>query len=251
MSKHWDDFLKELETEIKSELARNYYSEKLLMEETWEVFKEDLKDLEKKYEEVVKAGLKIWFLLGSDEIRNEFEKLTGFPLKELFVRAKEIFQKNKNWDEKKIQKELFQSETLPFAFTRKGKFNKFFAKVYQELKDATEAYVEEFEKFKKYYRALEKETEKFHRKFDISAILGFFEKLEDSPEWEGTNIEEARRELAEKLKVTPPPSVEESFHKLSSLPDYKEVSSQLKKLIEKLFKEKPEITCELFQKSSG
>ena len=130
MSKHWDDFLKELETEIKSELARNYYSEKLLMEETWEVFKEDLKDLEKKYEEVVKAGLKIWFLLGSDEIRNEFEKLTGFPLKELFVRAKEIFQKNKNWDEKKIQKELFQSETLPFAFTRKGKFDKLLQKAY-------------------------------------------------------------------------------------------------------------------------
>ena len=48
MSKHWDDIFKNFETEIKSELVKNYYSEKIFIEEIWKAFREDLKELEER-----------------------------------------------------------------------------------------------------------------------------------------------------------------------------------------------------------
>jgi hypothetical protein len=247
MSKHWDDIFKNFETEIKSELVKNYYSEKIFIEEIWKAFREDLKELEEKYEQVLKGVLKIWYFLGKDEFRKKFEDLTGFPLKKLYKKAIEIFNKNKHLDEGDLKKQLFFSETLPFGFTKKGRVIKFFAKVYEQLRKDLEEYIKEFEAFKKYYRALEKETERFHKRFDLSAMFSFFEKLEGSQGWEETNLEEARRELAEKFKVVPPPSIENSFYELPLLPEYKKISSWIKKMINKLVEEKSESTCELLQ----
>jgi hypothetical protein len=50
----------------------------------------------------------------------------------------------------------------------------YFIEIYKDLQESAKAYNKKLKAFRKYYEELVKDTDVFHKRFDMSAILGFF-----------------------------------------------------------------------------
>ncbi|MCX8041160.1 MAG: hypothetical protein N3A56_01545 [Thermodesulfobacteriaceae bacterium] len=230
MSKDWENLAESLSVEIKREIAENYFNEKNYLEEEWEHYQKDLfKKLQKQEERVILNGCRMLILLGEKELWDEFEKITGFSLKNFYDS-----QILKSYG---IKKSLFKKLKAPFGFSSKNKFVKLFINIYRDLETAIRDFLKELNEIKKYYERLKGETQAFYQRFDLSAILGFFRRLEGGSFNIGPiePMEKTYETLAETLKIKIPPSPEEMVEKVKPIPPFSEVSSEIIRLAKKAF----------------
>ncbi len=249
MDKSWDDFYESLAAEIKREIAENYFAEKLYLEEEWNSFNTVLEDFKKIQKELFNNAWRLYFMLKDPVLVEEFEKLTGFPLKETCFQSKELYPSFYNISETELKEKLFKELFLPFAFTTKGKFSKLFYNIYKKLYESLEKYLKEYKKLERYYTILKEKTEEFHKKFDLSYILSFFNKLAASHPEIGKPEEKEKiwEELAEKLKIQTPPPLEEIFKKYKRIPKPSQLYFKLPKLAKKAFNNNPEEAKEILK----
>lgn len=80
----WEDIAEALTGEVKREIAENYFTEKLALEKAWTDFKEEVKAFSKKEEALILNVCRLVIMLEKDELIQEFEKLTQFPLKSCY-----------------------------------------------------------------------------------------------------------------------------------------------------------------------
>jgi len=201
--KGWEDIAETLSSEVKREIAEEYFSEKKFLEESWETYQKDIKEMDKLEERLLKNVCRLVIMLRDDELIQEFKKITGFDLKGCYFQ--QIL------DSENIKKILFKRLGAPFAFTTKNRFVKLFLEIYKDLQESVKAYNERLKAFQEYYEELVKDTEAFHKRFDISTILGFFSKLSSGEQSEIGEIEDKGQiyeELSSKLKIkkAPPPT---------------------------------------------
>lgn len=230
MSRDWENLAESLSIDIKKEIAENYFNEKNYLEEEWEYYQKELfKKLQKKEERVVLNGCRMLILLGEKELWEEFERITGFSLKNFYDS-----QILKSYG---IKRSLFKKLKAPFGFSSKSKFVKLFTNVYRDLETAIKDFLKELNEIKKYYERLKTETQAFYQKFDLFAILGFFRRLEGGNFSIGPieSIEKTYETLAESLKIKIPPPPEEMVEKVKPIPPFLEVSSEIVKLAKKAF----------------
>jgi hypothetical protein len=243
MIKDWDEFSESLRIEIKKEIAENYFREKVYLEEKWNLFKEECDQLKKLYKRVFNNSWRIFFLLNKDEdLISAFEKATDFPLREVCILSKEIFSKEFTQPEETIKKKLFSNITSSFSLTTKSKFVKLFFTVYKRFSKVLKEYLLKLENLKKFYQELEEETQNFYKKFDLSYILSFFNRLSG----EGLEIgaiedkEKVWSSLSEALKIETPPPLDLIFKEFKPLPDLGKVYQQLSLFAKKAYELYPE-----------
>lgn len=229
MSKDWESLAESLSIEIKKEIAESYFNEKNYLEEEWKNYENLFKNLQKKEEKVILNACRILILLGDRELWEEFENITGFSLKNFYDS-----QILKSYG---IKKSLFKKLKAPFGFTSKNRFVKLFINIYQNLEIAVSEFLKELSEVKKYYELLREETQAFYKKFDLSAILGFFRRLEKVDVDIGPiePIEKTYETLTEILKIKIPLPPEEGTEKVNPIPKFSEVSSKIIKLAKKAF----------------
>jgi hypothetical protein len=201
--KGWEDIAETLSSEVKREIAEEYFSEKKFLEESWENYQRDIKEMDKLEERLLKNVFRLVMMLRDDDLIEEFKKITGFDLKGCY------FQQV--LESENLKKILFKKLGAPFAFTTKNRFVKLFLEIYKDLQESAKAYDEKLKAFQEYYEELVKDTEAFHKRFDISAILGFFSKLSSGEQPEIGETEDKGQiyeELSSKLKIkkAPPPT---------------------------------------------
>lgn len=243
MEKDWEEFSENLALEIKREIIENYLSEKLYLEEEWKNYQSLLENLQKIQKRIFNNAWRIYFMLDKDEnLIKEFEILTSFPLKGSCEKSLELYKNIYGTSEEELKKRLFSNIFSPFGFTSKGKFVKLFYNIYKRLYNFSNNYLKEYGKVEKTYNILKEETEKFHRSFDLSYILGFFERLENSEIEIGgiENKEKIIKDLVEKLKIPIPEPVELILIKYSPLPLPTKISSKLSQLAKISFEKNPE-----------
>lgn len=231
MSKDWQDLAESLGAEIKKEIAESYFKEKNYLEREWENYQKILlKELQRKEEKVILNACRLLILLGSEELWEEFEKITGLSLKNFYDSQILISSE--------IKKSLFKKLKVPFGFTSKNRFIKLFINIYKDLELAIRDFLKELKEIESYYYQLKEETQKFYKKYDLSAILGFFRRLNEVDNEIGPieSIEKTYETLEEilRLKILPPP--EKKVEKISLVPKFSEVSSEIIKLAKKAFK---------------
>ncbi len=171
--KSLEELYETLSGEIKRELAQSYFSEKITLEKTWESFSQGTsKEFFQKKKILMISVCQLVFMLNEESLIAEFERITGFPLKICY--SPEILESTN------IKRKIFsQIKGVPFGFTSKSRFVKLFLKIYENLYKAYQNYMNTLKDFEEEYTILKKETENFHKRYDISSILGFFEKLEE------------------------------------------------------------------------
>lgn len=250
MIKDWEEFSDSLAIELKREIVENYYREKLYLEERWNLIKEDYEEVKKKYKRIFNNVWRINFLLNKDvQLIQNFKKLTQISVTELCEISKEIFPNSFNLSEQELKRKIFSVFISPFAFTSKGKFIKLFIEVYKRLKKVAQEYEKELEKVTNLYKALEEETDEFYKKFDLSYILNFFQKLSKTGEEIGyiENKEKVREELIKLLQIKKPAHPNELFIKIESLPEVEEIHEDLTNLAKTSFELYPENAKEILK----
>ncbi len=196
----WEELSEGLSIEIKRELAQAYFSEKVALEKTWEDFLKDLKkELAKKEEKLILSICQLVFMLKEESLIDEFENITRFPLKACY--SPEILESSN------IKRKVFSEiKNVPFGLTSKSRFVKLFLKIYENLYKAYQNYINTLQEFEQEYTILKEKTENFYKRYDLSSILGFFERLEGgipeiaTPE----SKDELYKSLSEKLKIDIP-----------------------------------------------
>ncbi len=243
MEKNWEEFSESLALEIKREIIENYLSEKLYLEEEWKNYQNLLDNLKNFQKRIFNNAWRIYFILNKDEaLIKEFEDLTSFPLKESCKKSLQLYKEIYELPEEELKKRLFNNIMAPFGLTSKGKFVKLFYNIYKRLYNVLTNYLKEYKKVEKNYQVLKEETQKFHKAFDLSYILGFFEKLEISEAEIGSieNKSKVIEDLVEKLKIPVPAPPEQNFIKYSLIPIPTKVSSKLSQLAKTSFEKNPE-----------
>ena len=226
----WEDIAEALSSEVKREIAEEYFSEKRFLEESWEAFKKDIKELDTFEERLLKNVCRLVMMLRDDDLIEEFKRIAGFDLKRCHFQ--QILESEN------IKKGLFKKLGVPFAFTTKNRFVKLFLKIFKDLQGSAKAYKEKLKTYQEYYEDLVKETEAFHKRFDISAILGFFSKLSrgDQPEIGETEDKgQIYEELSSKMKIKIPPVPTAMYTEYGEPKPLREISGELIRLAKTAF----------------
>lgn len=229
--KDWEELAEGLSSEIKRELAETYFMERISLEKAWENFLEELhKEMQKKEEALLLNICRIIYMLKENHLIEEFEQITGFPLRACYD---PVIMESKN-----IKRRVFSSfGSTPFGLTSKSRFIKLFLKIYENLYKAYQNYNKLLEDFEEEYKILKEETEKFYKRFDLSAILGFFASLSEKREDIGVieEREKIHQSLTEKMKIQVPEPPSKLYEKYPPPKDPKMVKSQLINLIKRAF----------------
>ncbi len=249
MSDKWEELSEALTNEIKREIAQNYFSEKLLIEEEWQEFENELGRLVKLQRELFDLSWGVKLLLQEKELIQRFERITGFPVEEVCNFSKKVLPKRYETSQKELVKEVFKQLFSPFCITKKGKAGKLLIALYRRLYQVVQKYHEERKKMQKFYEILKDKTDEFHKKYDLSYILSFFHKLESHPEEVMTPEEKEKiwEELNKKLRVAIPEAVEKRFKEFKNLKTPSEVYLSLFFLGRKAAKANPEILEEILR----
>lgn len=244
--KEWEELSEGLSMEIKRELAQAYFSDKVALEKTWEDFLKDLKkELAKKEENLIINSCRLVFMLKDEALINEFEKITGFPLRVCY--SPEILESSN------IKRKVFSEiEGIPFGLTSKSRFVKLFLKIYENLYKAYLSYINTLKDFEEEYQVLKEETEKFHKRYDVSSILGFFERLEKETQEISTPEakDELYKSLNEKLKINTPKPPSQLFEAYSPPAEPSTIKYSLSQLAKKAFEHHQKAAKELLKLAS-
>ncbi|MCS7199133.1 MAG: hypothetical protein N2327_00125 [Caldimicrobium sp.] len=170
--KSWDEIAEALSREVKKEIAEEYFSQRIALEQGWLEYKDMLQGLTEKEKNLILNAKRLILMLENKDLIEEFEKITHFPLSKFYSPQ---FSESAN-----LRKTLFKKlEKKPFGFTSKTKFIKLFIEIYQDLIDAYKSYKNALIGAEKFYANLKAETELFYKKHDLSQILAFIGRLED------------------------------------------------------------------------
>ncbi|MDH3393703.1 MAG: hypothetical protein OEL66_06820, partial [Desulfobulbaceae bacterium] len=199
------DIAKVLSYEIKKEVADRYFGFRKLIEE-------DSQDLQRKMrlqsrtaeQSVVHALVRIYILLGEEELIHDFLNLVGFH--------EEIF-----YDPYLLESPTLRARALEGmrarGFTRAGRFTNLFLDSYQLLEESVTIYRERFDELEENYETIQEEIRVFYRKNDLGNIMNFFRSMDgdgDSPLHGGIESG-ATEKLEASMRIEPPSPIEKSL----------------------------------------
>ncbi|BAU22832.1 hypothetical protein THC_0437 [Caldimicrobium thiodismutans] len=226
----WEDIAEALTGEVKREIAENYFTEKLALEKAWTDFEEEVKAFSKKEEALILNVCRLVIMLEKDELIQEFEKLTQFPLKSCYY--PEVLKSSN------IRRRLFQRlGTLPFGLTSKSRFTKLFLKLYEDLFKTYKEYIKNLKDLDEEYLTLKEETQAFYKRFDLPSILNFFSRLTEGTSEIATPQEREKtyEELVKSLKISIPEAPSKKYELYPEPRNPGEITSDLIKLAKKAF----------------
>ena len=224
------DISKVLTFEIKKELAEKYFGFRKLIEEDKEDFEKQVKHHSLMVEQKIVDDLaRIYIVLYDKELIDEFLQLAGFE--------EEIFYDRYMTESPTIRRKLFANINVR-GLTRSGRFKNLLLGCYESLVDNVEQYREKFEELLDSRELINEEIKLFYKNHDIDNILTFLRNIDSSEAGGGLNYDlsasiKCRETLEKKMKVEPPPPMEQLLPILPTLTPSSQIRKNLKKLADK------------------
>ncbi len=231
-----EDLDKFLAFEVKKEIADRYFGFRKVIEEDTKsyqknIFKSSL-DLENK---IGVELIRLFSLLHSDDLIHSFLQIAQLPDR-LFMDS------YLNKDERK-KRALFSDLSFR-GMTKRSCFKNMFFDTYTHLHNSINEYQKTLQKLSDDQETIREEIKLFYKKNDISNILHFIRSFEgiSQTQFGHMNVQNGAdsSNLDDKMRLTPPPAVDELLPIIAAIPPLKKIKSELKKLISIAYTRRPE-----------
>ena len=169
MSGPRDDFLDALTHQVKEEVINNYLRERLILEEEIKEYQEILQEYRGLEAEALVRKEELACLLAGPENFKEFFRLMGFtepPFRRL------VLNDNFKWAP------ACPLELSPKGFTKRGQYINLTIKAYERFFEKIDQASRAAAKLLKLADEINGDINKFHRNFDIMAIINFLKSMD-------------------------------------------------------------------------
>jgi len=217
--------------EIKKELADRYFGFRKIIEE-------DKLDLDEKIQQqttiletrIAFDIIRIYILLKDEDLIHRFMEISGWREK--------LFYDSYITDSPTIRSRVFRGIKIK-GLTRAGRFSNLILSAYERLVEHVDHYREKLEELHTMHATIKEEIILFYKKNDISSIMSFLRSLDASGGNSSMGIkpqEGAKDSLDKKMKVEPPPPIDELLTSVPPLVPLPSIRKEFKKLIDQAFK---------------
>lgn len=226
------DIDKMLSYEIKKEIADRYFGFRKLIEEDIEDYDNQISTTFKRLEQKIGFDfVRLYILLKDEQVIHDFFRLTGL--------GEKLFFDPYLTESPTIRKRVFTG-IQPHGLTKKNRFRNMVIDTYQSLTLHVEDYRANLKQLSEEQKTITEEINLFYLKNDLSTIMGFLRGLEGADHYkagamEGGLVPQSGESLDQKMRVTPPPPVEELLPIFPKIKPYKAIKNELLAIIDKAY----------------
>jgi hypothetical protein len=229
--------------EVKKEIADRYFGFRKAIEDDSNRYLQDVFDCSRELEKGIGHDLvRIYTLLNSESLIDEFIDITHLPPR-IFVDSyiNTLPKKDTIFRQQKFR-----------GLTRKGCLNNMFFDTYERLADHIGHYRKIYNSLQEDQETIVEQINLFYRKNDIETIFHFLRSLDNtaaisSPTTAGQSDYTS---MASKLRLTPPPAINELLPEIPEIPEQKTIKKELKNLVRKACRQQPLLDLRDLKKSS-
>jgi hypothetical protein len=228
-----DDINKLLTLEVKKEMADRYFGFRKLIEEDIQDYGDQVLASHVRLEQKIGFDLvRLYILLKDETLIHEFFQLAG--LDQL------IFYDLYMTESPTIRKRVFAEQKIR-GLTRAGRFKNMIFDTYQNLTDDIDDYRKNIMKLTEEREAIAEEIKLFYKKHDLGTMMDFLRGLDgggvySSGSMAGGLVQQPGEDLERKMRVNPPPPVEELLPVIPPVAPLSDIKKKLKKIIDRAFK---------------
>ena len=211
-----------LALEVKKEIADRYFGSRKQIEDDSREYDRRVQEALRQLEGTVGVELlRLYLLLGSEPLINDFFRLTGL--------RDETFLDPYLLRSPTIRRRLLTGQRC-HGLTRRACFRNLVLDAYSRLLEAAAAYRATLARLAEEQRAIVEEIDQFHRTNDLGAMMGFLRGLDSAGGESGLAGAVASgqdSDLAEKMRLQAPPAAGQLLPQLPELPPLKSCRSKL------------------------
>ena len=228
-----DDINKVLALEVKKEMADRYFGFRKLIEEDIQDYDDQVLASHIRLEQKIGFDLvRLYILLKDETLIHEFFRLAGMD--------QLIFFDQYMIESPTIRQRVFADQRIR-GLTRAGRFKNMIFDTYQNLADDIDDYRKNMMKLAEEREAIAEVIRLFYKKHDLGTMMDFLRNLEcpgtyTSGAMAGDLIPKTGQDLEQKMRVNPPPPVDELLPEIPPLVPLPEIKRKMKKIIERAFK---------------
>jgi len=228
-----DDINKVLTLEVKKEMADRYFGFRKLIEEDIQDYDDQVLASHVRLEQKIGFDLvRLYILLKDETLIHEFFQLAG--LDQL------IFYDLYMTESPTIRKRVFAEQKIR-GLTRAGRFKNMIFDTYQNLVDDIDDYRKNMMKLAEERETIAEEIKLFYKKHDLGTMMDFLRGLDGggaytSGSMAGGLLPQTGENLEQKMRVNPPPPVDELLPEIPPVVPLPKIKKKLKKIIGHAFK---------------
>jgi hypothetical protein len=226
------DIDKMLSFEIKKEIADRYFGFRKLIEEDIEGYDNQVVTTFRRLEQKIGFDLvRLYILLKDKQLIHNFFKITGL--------GEKLFFDPYLSESSSIRKRVF-TDVQTHGLTKKSRFRNMATETYQSLAGHINEYRDSLKLLRDEQQTIAEEINLFYQKNDLSTIMDFLRGLGGNNSYksgamEGGLVPQTGERLDDKMRVKPPPPVEQLLPMLPQPRSWKEIKTELKTIIDKAY----------------
>ncbi|GAB4333169.1 MAG: hypothetical protein Kow0089_01540 [Desulfobulbaceae bacterium] len=226
-----DDINKQLAFEIKKEMADRYFGFRRLIEQDIHDYDDKILASFRRLEQKIGFDLvRLYILLKDEEIIHEFFKLAG--LEEM------MFYDPYLAESPTLRKKVFAGHRTR-GLTRRARFRNMVYDTYEALSNDIEEYRRHLVKLDQERENIVAEIDHFYRKHDLGTMMDFLRSIDGSMSsaggMEGGMVIRPGDGLDEKMRVKPPPPVDELLPRIPPVAPLGRIKAPMKRLVDRAF----------------
>lgn len=219
--------------EVQKDIADRYFGFRKLIEQDIGDYGDKVLASSARLEQKIGFDMiRLYILLHDQQLIEEFFELAGLE--------QMIFYDPYLTESETIKKRVFQGQ-IPRGLTKKGRFFNMVFDTYHSLSEHIEGYRRTLEELIEEREAIADEIKAFYKKNDLTTIMGFMRSLSDANLYKAGSMEGGLTpltgdQLDQKMKLQPPPPVEDLLPELPRLPPLPEIKKQLKNIVKRAWR---------------
>lgn len=221
-----------LALEVKKEMADRYFGFRKLIEEDIREYDNQVLTSFLRLEQKIGFDLvRLYILLKDENLIHEFFQLAG--LDQL------IFYDPYLAESPSLRKKIFAGQKI-HGLTRAGRFTNMVFDTYKALCNDIAQYRQNLTKLASERESIAEEIQHFYRKHDLGVMMDFLRCLDGSTSYQagdmaGGMVQQAGATLDQKLKVQPPPPVDELLPVIPPVIPLARLKAPFKQIVKKAF----------------
>lgn len=226
-----------LSIEVKKEIADRYFGFRKLIEEDIQNYDDQVLSSFRRLEQKIGFDLvRLYILLKDGQLIHDFFQVAGLD--------ERLFYDPYLTESPTIEKRVFAGRDVR-GLTRNSRFRNMGLDTYEDLRRHINGYRKNLQQLRLEQETITEEIKLFYRKNDLGTIMGFLRGLggtsaHKAGDMEGGLTPNTGESLEKKMKVTPPPRVEDLLPDIPEIQPLAEVKGSLKAILDKAYKRQGE-----------
>ncbi len=226
------DIDKMLSIEVKKEIADRYFGFRKLIEDDTRNYDDQVAVSFRRLEQKIGFDLvRLYILLNDERLIHDFFQATGLE--------EQLFFDTYLAESPTIRKRVFAGRPV-HGLTQKSRFRNMGMDTYQELVENIEEYRENYAQLRSEQETIAEEIKLFYRKNDLGTIMGFLRGLDGPSSHKAGTMEGGLNpntgdSLDKKMKVAPPPPLDDILPDIPQIPPLDELKTVFKVILDKAY----------------